>query len=404
MKQQQGMAMAPAVGSPPTAQGKTIARGGELRAALLLALPLVTQAAKRPSPPPPAQGAFVDHLDAYDTKRWFKADGWKNGTPFDNGWMADHITFAGGFMTIRLDDVPSLGEPYTSGNYQSLGYYGSGCYEASFKAVAEPGVVTSFFTFAGPYDNGGNGKHNEIDIEFLGKNTLEVQTNFWTNDDAYASRNEQMIWLGFDASQEFHHYAFKWTSTGITWFVDRSPVRTVLDSPTKPTPKATESLHKIMMNVWPVDSSASGWAGTFVYPGAALQGVYDWVRYTAGDECQIAEPPVPPPPPPPGDPTKLHVSDLALALNARATQVIAKATIVDGNGQVVQGATVTGAWSGVITGGDTIRVTDATGAATFYSQRSSAAGSVTFCVTNVAASGYSYASGSNAETCDVIRK
>jgi hypothetical protein len=31
--------------------------------------------------------------------------------------------------------------------------------------------VSAFFTFAGPYDNGGNGRHNEIDVEFLGYDT-----------------------------------------------------------------------------------------------------------------------------------------------------------------------------------------------------------------------------------------
>jgi endo-1,3-1,4-beta-glycanase ExoK len=52
--------------------------------------------------------------------------------------------------------------------------------------VAESGVVSSFFTFAGPFDNGGNGKHNEIDIEFLRFDTRTFQVNFWTNDDTYA--------------------------------------------------------------------------------------------------------------------------------------------------------------------------------------------------------------------------
>ncbi|MFM2348488.1 MAG: hypothetical protein RL654_3241, partial [Pseudomonadota bacterium] len=93
-----------------------------------------------------------------------RADGWTNGSPFNNAWKADHLTTASSLMSIRLDNVATLGKPYTSGNYQSNGYHGYGCYEARFKPVSAAGVVSSFFTFAGPYDNGGNGRH----IEFVG--------------------------------------------------------------------------------------------------------------------------------------------------------------------------------------------------------------------------------------------
>ena len=134
-------------------------------------------------------------------------------------------------MDIRLDDRAALGEPYSSGNYQSTGFYGYGCYEASFRPVAESGVVSSFFSFAGPYDNGGNGKHNEIDIEFLGYDTRSFQANYWTNDDAYAGGHEAMVYLDFDASQAFHRYAFKWHSGGIEWYVDGARVYAVADSP-----------------------------------------------------------------------------------------------------------------------------------------------------------------------------
>jgi len=99
-----------------------------------------------------------------------------------NAWLAENIEFGNGVMDIRLDDQGALGEPYASGNYQSTGFYGYGCYEASFKPVAASGVVSSFFTFAGPFDNGGNGSHNEIDIEFLGFDTRFFQVNWWRND------------------------------------------------------------------------------------------------------------------------------------------------------------------------------------------------------------------------------
>ena len=357
--------------------------------------------AARPVSGPKAQGSFTDHLDADDAARWVKADGWTNGSPFDNAWRADHITFAGGMMDLRLSNQAYLGEPYSSGEYRTTGYYGYGCYEAGFRPVAQSGVVSSFFTFAGPYDNGGNGRHNEIDFEFLGYDTTRAQLNFYTNDDAYASRNEVLVDLGFNAASGIHAYAFKWTSTGIRWYVDGALIHEAFDQASNPTPKAGESLQTIMMNLWPVDSTAAGWAGAFVYPGSPLHAMYDWVRYTAGENCEIAAPPQPPPP---GDPATMHVQNITTSLDSRGTQVIARVRIVNGLGQAVSGATVGGSWSGVITGGDTSRTTDSSGLATFYSSRTKTPGSVTFCVTGASKSGLSYDAGANLETCEAITK
>ena len=271
--------------------------------------------------------------------------------------------------------------------------------------MARPGAVTTFFTFAGPYDNGGNGKHNEIDIEFLGYDTTKFQANFWTNDDTYSNGHEHMVNLGFDASQAFHTYAFKWTSTGITWYVDGAAVHSVTSTVADPTPKTGESLHKIMLNFWPVDSTASAWAGTFVYPGTPLNAQYDWTRYTAGENCTISSTPPPTQTPPPnGDATKMHISNITMTLASRNSQAVARVTVVDGAGNPVVGATVNGIWSGLVSNGDGSRTTDSTGTATFYSGRSNSSGTFNFCVTSIVKSGLTYDGAANTETCDAISK
>jgi hypothetical protein len=98
------------------------------------------------------------------------------------------------------------------------------------------------------------------------------------------------------------------------------------------------------------------------------------------------------------------VQGIAVALDARSTQVIARVTVVDGLGAPAPGVTVLGAWSGIITGGDGSRVTDASGVAVFYSARSRATGTVTFCVTGASRSGAAYDASANLETCDAITK
>ena len=59
----------------------------------MLSLPTtISMAAGKPTPtPPPAQNSFSDSFDGFDSTRWAKADGWANGSPFDNAWRADHV-------------------------------------------------------------------------------------------------------------------------------------------------------------------------------------------------------------------------------------------------------------------------------------------------------------------------
>ena len=363
---------------------------------------------KRPSKPPPEEDSFADYLDTYDTSRWMKADGWTNGPPFDNAWSAENVLFEEGEMILRLNDEPLLGEDYSSGHYQTLGFHGYGCYEASFRPVTASGAISSFFTFAGPYDNGGNGLHNEIDIEFVGKSfeegRSEVQFNFYTNDDSYASQNEQMYALDFDPSAGFNRYGFKWTSTGIAWFVNGEEAYSVYDTSENPTPKASESLQKVMMNLWAVDETAEDWGGVLDYQGA-MEAAYQWVRFIRGEDCDLTSGLVEPDPPsPPGEPSGIAVSNISLSLASRDRQVIARVSVIDASGTPVALANVTGAWAGVITNGDTSRDTEPDGVATFYSARTKTSGEVTFCVTDVDLSGSTYLPPEDGEVCASIWK
>lgn len=47
--------------------------------------------------------SWSDGLSFADASTWTKGDGWANGSPFDVGWRADHVTFGRGQMTLTLD-------------------------------------------------------------------------------------------------------------------------------------------------------------------------------------------------------------------------------------------------------------------------------------------------------------
>jgi beta-glucanase (GH16 family) len=206
-------------------------------------------------------------LDSFDTSRWQKSDGWTNNGVFNCGWRADHVSFWGGFMTLTLDNSTCpggcSGKPYASGEYRTLDVYGYGKFETRMKAAAGSGIVSSFFIYNGsPW--------HEIDVEILGKNPWQMQTNYFTNG---VGGHESLVNLGFDSSAGYHNYAIVWASGSIQWYVDNVLVHTENGS-RGPLPSVPG---KIMANLWP-GTGVDSWLGPFSYSGP-LQAGYDWIQY-----------------------------------------------------------------------------------------------------------------------------
>jgi len=240
-----------------------------------------------------AMKSFSDPLTELDPKYWWLADGWGNGFPFLSRWEADAVSYNGESMSISLSGRESADAETTiefvSGELRSQGFYSYGCFEIEMKPISAPGVISSFFLFSGPYDKpkGGNGKHNEIDIEFLGMNTNMVQMNFWTDDDEYQNSHETLVFLDFDASEAFHHYAIYWHKGGIEWFIDRESVLKIPNSRYDPTPDKRSSTLRVMANVWATDPEIANWAGEFdVNSTSTHTAEYRNFKYTSGKRCK----------------------------------------------------------------------------------------------------------------------
>ncbi len=194
------------------------------------------------------------------------ANGWTNGNPFNVTWRSTNVTFNDGKMQLVIDEDVSGGDiPYSGGEFRTSDFYGYGRFEVSMKAIKNDGVVSSFFTYTGPTD--GN-PWDEIDVEILGKDTTKVQFNYYTNG---TGGHEYMYDLGFDASEDFHTYAFEWYEDKIVWFVDGEEVYSAdSDIP------STDG--KIMMNAW-CGKNVDGWLNAF--DGTTpLTAEYEWFTYT----------------------------------------------------------------------------------------------------------------------------
>ena len=218
----------------------------------------------------PSYLSFTDNFDTYNTALWHKADGWTNGDPFDCWWQADNVSFSGGILSLQLDGDGCPGGcgglDYASGEYRTNGHYQYGTYTVRMKAVAQDGVVSSFFIYTGPSE--GN-PWDEIDVEITGNHPTQLQTNYFTNG---VGGHEAIIDLGFDASADFHTYSIVWMPDEISWFVDGVLKHT--ENGSNGTLPSTPG--RIMMNFWPGTASVNAWLGA--YDGTVpVQAQYDWV-------------------------------------------------------------------------------------------------------------------------------
>lgn len=123
--------------------------------------------------------------------------GTSNGDPFKNRWRARNREVVDGVLRLKLtkekfrDGGSATGGgkeyPYISAEVRmrSERYYGVGCYSVCMKPSRESGVSSSLYSHSGNFDIPPgvypkyHRKHQEIDIEFVGKNTRMMQTNYF---------------------------------------------------------------------------------------------------------------------------------------------------------------------------------------------------------------------------------
>jgi len=124
----------------------------------------------------------------------------------------------GARIILEADDVGA--RPFRSGAFASKTSFTHGRFGMEIRAANGPGLVTGFFLHrASP--------RQEIDIEFSGSDPRRMLCNVYFNpgDDgtemAYGYRGSP-VWidLGFDSTQEFHHYAIDWQPDRLAWLVD----------------------------------------------------------------------------------------------------------------------------------------------------------------------------------------
>jgi endo-1,3-1,4-beta-glycanase ExoK len=245
-------------------------------------VPTLAQVA--PAPLPSFSDEFAIRSDdaVSLTSRWQRSDGWTNGSPFNVGWLADHVLFNptsgpalngsrdAKVVALLLNNIRSSRKPYSSGEYRTRLKASYGTVSGRIKPPKGSGVISSLFTYTGPSEGD---PWDEVDIEFLGRDTTKMQVNYFANG---VGGHESTINLGFDASLAYHEYAFKWEPGSITWYVDGIEVHKEMGKrgplPTHP--------GRISVNLWAGDNTVASWLGQFRY-STPIYAYYDRVSYTA---------------------------------------------------------------------------------------------------------------------------
>ncbi len=215
-----------------------------------------------PAPPPasgPATGGFITFLTNPAADPHFQASTHRNDSGFYGGhWRPENIRRVADGARLEVRRIAGETVPFTMAEMKTGTHYGFGRYEVIMQPAKGSGLVSAFFTYTGPWQ--GN-PHDEIDIEFLGKDTTRIHFNYFSN----GRRGDHAIFdLPFDAAAAPRLYAFEWTPDRIVWFVENTPYYAT----TATGAKRPGNKQMVFLSTW-TGRKLEGWHGPATFASGA---------------------------------------------------------------------------------------------------------------------------------------
>ncbi|KAJ1678566.1 hypothetical protein EV182_003795, partial [Spiromyces aspiralis] len=188
----------------------------------------------------------------------------------ESGHQAFNV--ANGMLTVSMRNQGGYGNPTMSfPQFLSQG----GIWEGRIKAAPTSGVVTAFVL----YGDGVIGATDEMDYEWVGKDTSNVQSMFFPKGQRIDGVTvEQHVYPNpaADLAASYHIYGLEYNSDYVSWWIDGTVSRTLTKANPNQFPGA---LGKFRFGLWD-GTNTSGWAGAVDWSKAPFDASIDWLRYT----------------------------------------------------------------------------------------------------------------------------
>ncbi|MHA7900645.1 MAG: family 16 glycosylhydrolase [Henriciella sp.] len=213
---------------------------------------------------------YADLRNPIDPNVFFAANHANDGamTQYAGPFLPENHVQTDAYLALMVKARSRPQRP-TMAEMKSHARYGYGRYETIMRPSGEPGVVSAFFTYTGPWFGT---PHDEVDIEFTGNRPSDIEFNYFKSGvrGAYARKD-----LGFDASAQMHLYAFDWLEDKIIWYVDGQEIyRTPVDRKDIPTHES-----KIFISAWAGADRVRAWTGPLQF-GAEAQAEFECISFT----------------------------------------------------------------------------------------------------------------------------
>jgi beta-glucanase (GH16 family) len=192
---------------------------------------------------------FVEEFKKFNANDWYVANYTFTHPHFDTDWSDKQVSINNG-LTLSLSPQKGHKNRYLGASLRRNTPTGYGRYEVTMQPIRGAGVVTGFFTYTGAHYGT---RHDEIDIEFLGKNTRQIHLALFVDGKMW----NKFIDLDFDAADKPRKYAFEWSNGYVRWYVGDQLIyeRTTTDGPI-PTVAG-----RLFANIWAADPSIKSWSG-----------------------------------------------------------------------------------------------------------------------------------------------
>ena len=190
--------------------------------------------------------SVIERFGTMDRTRWMLRD---------DTFPSNLAIFKPANFSIGTDNVASLAlrdertavRDFTSASIASRQTYMYGRFVAEVRPSSVPGLITGMFLHR-------NSPRQEIDIEFLGKDTTKMLVNVFYNPGEDGAKLEYgyrgaptLIHLGFDAAKDFHRYEIEWCANFIRWRVDERLVHERVEWDPTPVPHLPMQFN---VNLW----------------------------------------------------------------------------------------------------------------------------------------------------------